>query len=98
VPAVADAGRFERVARHILADILAVGSVATAGPALDPEREAELLASVEARLRALFQHHGHEDDAEIRARFRREHPELFTGDAAARHRAASSRGPQEPRP
>lgn len=83
-----DTERLGRLSRQILADILAVGSVATAGPAWSPAQEADILRAVEARLRALFARHGHEDDSALAERFRREHPDLFTGSPADRHRAA----------
>jgi hypothetical protein len=86
----------DRLGRRILADILAVGSLATAGPALNAAQEAELLGAVEARLLALLPHHGGDDDAALHVRFRKMHPELFSGDAAARHRAATEPGPDTP--
>jgi hypothetical protein len=53
-----------------------------------PAQEADVLAAVEARLRGLFERHGHEEDSALRERFRREHPDLFSGSAADGQRAA----------
>lgn len=94
--ALADRERLDRLARRIVADILAVGSLATAGPALNAAQEAELLHAVETRLLALLPHHGGDDDAALHARFRDAHPELFSGDPASRHRAATTRGRDAP--
>jgi len=66
-----DVERLQRLSRQILADVLSVGSVLTAGPVWS--------ATHEGRLHALLQHHGHETDAEVAARFRQAHPELFQG-------------------
>ena len=84
-----DSERLRRLSRGILADILALGSAITAGPVLSPAQEAEVLAAVEGRLRVLLERHQPEDDAAVAERFRREHPDLFTGTAEDRHRAAS---------
>lgn len=74
-----DVERLQRLSRQILADVLSVGSVLTAGPVWSATQEGELLDAVEGRLHALLQHHGHETDAEVAARFRQAHPELFQG-------------------
>ena len=87
-----DSTRSQRLARQILADILSVGSAVSAGPVWSAEQEAEVLDVVAVRLHALLQHHGHESDPDVTARFRAEHPDLFAGTAAQRHRAARAKG------
>jgi len=72
-----DAQRVKRLARLIAADILSVGSALSAGPVWSAGQEAELLDAVEIRLHALRPTHEQETDAEIAARFRREHPDLY---------------------
>ena len=78
----------KRLSRRIFADVLAVGSVATAGPVLSPAQEAEILDGIEWRLQALWRPHVEETESQVAERFRRLHPELFEGTLEDRHRAA----------
>ncbi len=89
-----DGDRLKRLASALLADVLAVGSVATAGPALSPVEEGEVLRGIELRVARLVHGAGlgaEADDAEVRSRFRQAHPDLFHGSARDRHRAATRR-------
>ncbi len=86
-----DGNRVKALARILLADVLTVGSAVTAGPVVTPEQETSILDALEARVRDLLTDHGHESDADVAARFRREHPELFTGSLQERDRAARGR-------
>lgn len=87
-----DAQRLSALSRQILADILSVGSAATAGPVLSPAQESDVLRAVEARLRTLLERHGHESDEAVAARFRAAHPDLY-GDAG---RGAGESGGEDP--
>ena len=83
---------WRKLARTILIDVLAVGSVASSGPALSPAEEAEVLDGIEFRLRALLGKSGaHAGDDEVRRAFRQAHPELFAGTMRERHAAARRR-------
>ena len=82
-----DGNRVKALARMLLADVLAVGSAVTAGPVLTPEQEARILDALEARVRDLLADHYHDSDEDVAARFRKEHPELFTGSLQDRDRA-----------
>ena len=83
---------WRQVARTILADVLAVGSVAMAGPALSPAEEAEVLDGIELRLMKLVGHgRGDPDTEHVRRAFRQAHPELFSGTLRERHAAAKRR-------
>lgn len=83
-----DGDRVKALARMLLADVLSVGSAVTAGPVVAPQQEATILDVIEARVRDLLTHHGHESDAEVAQRFRKDHPDLFSGTLDDRHRAA----------
>lgn len=85
-----DGTRVKALARLLLADVLSVGSVMTAGPAVTPQQEASILDALESRVRDMLTTHGHESDAKVAERFRKAHPELFKGDIHERHRAASN--------
>jgi hypothetical protein len=81
--------RWRRVARTILADVLAVGSVATGAPALSPVEEEEVLDGIEFRLEGLLRHMGPDaPEADVRSGFRAAHPDLYEGTAAQRHARA----------
>ena len=80
------------LARTILTDVLAVGSVATGGPVLSPAEEAEVLDGIELRLRRLVARiGGHAGEEEVRRAFAAAHPELFAGTVRERHAAARRR-------
>lgn len=83
--------RVKLLARQILADVLAVGSAATASPVLSPQQETDVLDAIELRLQGLFGPHGHETDDQLKDRFRRTHPELFQGTPEERRQAAVGR-------
>lgn len=83
---------WRRLARTLLADVLAVGSVASSGPALSPLEEAEVLDGIEFRVeRLLGRLGGRTDDEELRRAFRQAHPELFAGSVRDRHAVARRR-------
>lgn len=75
-----DLQRVKALSERILADVLSVGTVVGAGPTVSPDRESDMLRLIEERLRDLMEHHGHETDAELAARFRRTHPDLVPNE------------------
>jgi hypothetical protein len=84
-----DGERLGRLSRRILADVLSIGSAATAGPVWSPEQEGELLEAIRARLHPLLERHGHEGDDAVARRFRQAHAGLYQGQG-------QEAGPQPP--
>ena len=81
--------RWRQVARMILADVLAVGSVATGAPALSPVEEEEVLDGIEFRLEGLLRRMGPDaPETDVQSGFRTAHPELFDGTVAQRYARA----------
>ncbi len=74
--------RLSTISRNILADILSLSTAVVQGPAVSPEQEKEMLMTIQARLHAIMEHHGHEPDSEVVRRFRQAHPEMFHKDGS----------------
>jgi hypothetical protein len=87
-----DVERMKRIARIILAEVLSVGSAATAGPTVSATEEADLLDAIELRLRSLTQPAADEPDEAVARRFRAAHPDLYGREA----RQPQGRGAPQP--